>query len=332
MPTPSTFPSNSYQQGWTKYAFDQRTFGELIADTLDEINKPDLQQPAIRALRDAILYWREKPLFFSERDNRSLSSQGWIAGFFWSMGATIRRTVSGVDYAFVACTQGNSGTVEPVWPATTLTPPSYGTLITNALAGTVQDGDICWANAGLWSGNSASGSLTGSGYDQYGVSTYWTQLSMVPNVNQYNVPLDYRSHTNLQAVVSGISYDIDWIPYETYSAYDVVRPPVLSNYPTAWTTAQQQLYLWPYPNQFAPLFLIYTGSDIPPTQPSEINTWTTVGSRLVRCWAKKILNAEVLRDTEAAALDEQAAKEEFDKLQLSGILKTQTGGIPPSGW
>src|SRR5258708_14748447 len=231
MATPSTFASSSEQQGWAKTAFDQRTFSDLIADILDELSRPDLQQPALRAAQDAVRYWRKKPFFFSERDNRSSTSLVWQAGWFWSIGATIKRTVLGTDYAFVACTQGYSGTVEPVWAAVIAVPPSYGTLITGATIGCIQDNQVVWANVGVWSGVTASSVQAGVGYDQYGLSTYYTQLSMVPNTNQYNVPLDFIAPRSLQVTISGITYPVPYFPYEVYESLNIIRPPVLTNFP-----------------------------------------------------------------------------------------------------
>lgn len=331
MATPSTFAPTSYQQGWTKYAFDQRTFGDLVSAVIDELDKPNLQQPAILAAQDAVRFWRRKPLFYTERDNRSMSTFGWVAGMFWSMGATIKRTVGLVDYAFVACTEGFSGMVEPTWPATILTPPQWGILIDNTLLGAVQDNQVVWANAGLWSGATQSSVQTG-GYDQYGRSRYWTQLSMVPNLNQYRLPLDFVSPVSIRVTVNGIRYPIEWFPYERYSILDIVQPPPLGNYPSQYTYTEQDLLIWQYPNQFSPMLLIYKGPDQPPEKPTDINMWTTVGARLIKLYAKGILNKEVIRDAEAAVADMSAADEEFSALELEGIGKTITSGIPPEEW
>jgi len=155
---------------------------------------------------------------------------------------------------------------------------------------------------------------------------------MVPNVNQYNVPLDFIAPNALRVTISGITYPVPFFPYETYASLDIIQPPPRTNFPGNWTYAEQRIFLWPWPNQFAPIFLLYTGSDLPPTRPTDISTWTTIAARLIRCYARGLLNRDVIRDLDASMGDMKSADDEYQALLLQQIMQSQTTGIPPEEW
>lgn len=329
MANPSTFALTTEQQGWSSTSVDARTWAQLQLELLDDLNRPDLTAVVTRYLRDAVLHWRRKPFFFSTRDNTVSTGLSWQAAWTWTIGATIRVTIAAVDYAFVACTEGVSGNSQPSWPTTILTPPAIGVLIDSTFPGSIQDGGVVWANAGLWVGSGQ----TGAGFDQAGESNWWTQLSTVPNLNHYRPPLDYVAPISAGVLVSGIRQPLNG-PHsiEYIEAQDMIRPALATNYPIDWAYYKQQIYLWPYPNGFFPIYLSYRGAPPVPVNGTDVSYWTTEAADLIKSWASGMINKRVIRDEQAAREDFDAAKEALLALRSQGIAQQFSSGVPADHW
>lgn len=298
---------------------DSRTFGTQIERLLEDLNRPDFQNFAEDYLKDAIRYFSRQAFFFNDLDNSSVS--GWAANTNYTQGGTIRETISGTDYVIVALNAGKSGGSKPTFPATIfevpdsgIPPPASGT------SGTVDDnggasGDgIIWATVATWQDN------------------FWTQLSTVYRVNQYTPPLDYIAPRLIEIVAASLRYRLVKISFEQLRGYDVIRPAPITTYPTWWSWFAEKIHLWPYPNSFYPLWLNYRTAPPVPRLPTDSNFWTTKAEKLIRSYARGLINEEILRDQEAAALDFRDAKRELTNLRAHNIEQESPGGITPDIW
>lgn len=306
---------------------DSRNFGTQIQRLMDDLNRPDFQNIATEYLQDAMRYFQRRPWFFSETDNSLVPS--WVASTNYPQGSTIQESVAGTTYAFVALNSGLSGTVQPTWPATIFTVPANSPPVfpppASGTAGTVDDNGgaptgVIWANV-------ATFQPQGSGV--------FTQLSTVYNVNQYKPPIDYVSPYSIECVWSGnIRKELRKVSFQELRDYDVIRPSPPYSYPTMWAYFQQQIYLWPYPNGFYALTLLYRMAPTLVQGTNDSNFWTTIAERLIRKYAQSSIEREVLKDAQAAEVSMSAATEELSALRSQGI-QTQnaaSAGIQASEW
>lgn len=303
---------------------DQRTFGELIQRVVDETKRPDLLGEIPGYIRDAIRYYSRQPFFFNQVDNTAVTT--WAASLYIPRGYTIRDTASdGNYYIFVALTPGNNDSSKPTFTPTLFTPSgTAGIVFVAGQDGTTVDNEVTWATVEAWPATNAD------------VSTRWAQLSTVPAVNQYVGPIDYVAPRVIEITAAGNRYELNKIGYPKLRSYDVVRPAPMTTYPTEWAWFQKQIYVWPYSNGFYPLTLSYYSAPFPPMDNSDSNFWTTTAEAMIRNYAKARIQAERIRDPDAALTDMKVAQDEFKSLKLQEVIQESTGAIPPSnewgGW
>ncbi len=332
MAEPSTFPLRSIQQDWDTAppAFDVRTLGMMLARVLDELNRPDLQSQAISYIQDAVRRWRRRSFFFNDRDNMRVGR--WHELQYYTMGATIRTAAltDGRRYAMVCVVPGNgSATTEPTWTTDIYQTSTMvnGRIVTGTL-GTFQDNEVLWANAGLFSGPMGSADFAQDG----DLSSFWTQLSTVPGVNQYTPPLDFISLNRFEVTSQNFRIQLAPRSYQWIRDQDVLRPGPPTIFPTDYAYYEQQFYLWAYPNSFYPLTLSYRGAAPVPVNLTDSNYWTTEAEALIRTFAKGKIELEVIHDQEAAQACFSSAKDEFLELMRHGNAQHETSGVPPEPW
>jgi hypothetical protein len=295
---------------------DTRTFGAQQARLLDDLNRPDLAGLIIDYLQDAMRYFQRKAFFFSEIDNRKVPV--WQAGTMFPLGSTIQQMVSGITYAFVAMSEGiqQSGATPPTWNNHIfydLPGSSYYQQPLPTDYGITSDGGVLWANIGPF---------------QRG---YHTQLSTVPNMNQYIPPVDWVAPYMVQITTANLRLILEKIPFIELSSYDVVQPSPIAAYPRFWSYWQSQIYLWVYPAGFYPITLNYnTGPNIL-FNATDTNYWTTTAERLIRKYAQASISREILYDSDAAQLAMSAASEELSHLKAQAAAQ-QGYRIPGWDW
>lgn len=303
-------------QSYLPQQADNRTFGVQQTRLLDDLNRPDLSNIVIDYLQDAMRFFQRMAFFFSEVDNTQVPT--WQAGTMYPLGSTIYRVVNGIPYAFVAMSIGveQSGATEPTWTdeqylnwegSNFYAPPLPGT------PGTVEDNDVIWANIGPY---------------QPG---YHTQLSTVPQVNQYIPPIDWVAPHLVQLTTANQRLILEKIPFIDLSSMDVIRPGPVAAYPRWWAFWQQQIYLWVYPSGFFPFTLNYTTGPNIVINSTDSNYWTTTAERLIRKAAQAAISREVLYDGEAAQLAEAAVVEELSRLKAQAVAQ-QGYRIPGWDW
>lgn len=319
-------------EAYTTNFLDTRAFGDLISALVDDLNRPDLEAQATRYAQDAIRYFSRQAFFFNEVDNTFVP--GWTASAVYPLGSTIQIAISGTTYAFVATNTGNSGTVQPTFPATVFTPPpgafppppsgTPGTVDDGAAIGNPPGpdprnlGGVRWANVGPFN------------------PQIYTNLCTVYGQNQYIPPLDYAIPRLVEVTWAlNVRQPLVKMSYPELRRYDVIRPTPPTTYPVYWAWFQQQIYLWPWPVGFYPITLSYRTAPPVPTSPLTSNFWTTTAERLVRKRAQGIMERELLHDEDAAEMSLAAAQEELSSLRSQTIRFDQAGGdsgIPPSDW
>jgi hypothetical protein len=297
---------------------DTRTFGVMQTRLLDDLNRPDLANIVIDYLQDAMRYYQRMAFFFSEIDNTQVPT--WQAGAMYPLGSTIYRVVGTTPYpyAFVAMSTGvqQSGDTEPDWTdeqflnwggSEFYQPPLPDT------PGITEDNDVLWANIGPY---------------QPG---YHTQLTTVPNVNQYIPPIDYTMPYMVQITTANLRLILEQLPFVELSSYDVIRPAPIAAYPRFWAWWQQLIYLWVYPLGFFPITLNYNTGPNLVVNSSDSNYWTTTAERLIRKSAQAAISREILYDQAAAQLAMSAVSEELSRLKSQAVA--QLGyRIPAWGW
>lgn len=300
---------------------DSRTFGDLIQRVLLDLHRPDLLQLAPDYIRDAIRYYSRMPFFFNQIDNTNIG--GWQASLYYPQGTTIIETASDLNqYIFVALTAGTNGSTIPVFTPTIFQPNGVpGINFAPGDPGVTQDGTIYWATVQQWT-PSTDGAT----------NFFWTQLSTVPTFNQYVGPLDYVAPYRVEITIPNLRFSLTKQSYDDLRNWDVIRPSPTTAYPTDWAWFQNQIYIWPYPVSFYPLTLSYYTAPPVPVNMTDSNFWTTTAESLIRAYTRARINAEVLRDVEAAQADQAVAKLEFDALKLEEVAQNQTGNIPPDYW
>src|SRR6185437_1692246 len=78
---------------WPISQTDTRTFAQMQARLLDDLNKPDLISLAPQYIQDAIRFFQRKPFFFTETDNSNCPP--WAPSNVVTQGATIQMPVAG---------------------------------------------------------------------------------------------------------------------------------------------------------------------------------------------------------------------------------------------
>jgi hypothetical protein len=297
---------------------DTRTFGEQAARLLRDLNRPRLAGFVEQYLQDAMRYFSSYPFFFTEVDNTD--EKTWAASTNYPLGSTIRFTSGGDTYVAVALNSGKSGTTQPAFTTTIFQVPSSGFAPPpSGTAGTTDDNEVRWATVE---------NITQANRE----AQYWTQLSTVYRENVYTPPIDYASPVLVEVTFSSIRYKLDQVTYERLRELDALRPAPATTFPTLWAWYQQKIYLWPYPTQILPLTISYRTAPPIAREATDSNFWTTKAEALIRAYARWRINTEILRDPEAAALDERAWKEELRRLQAQAVIQNQSGGISPTEW
>lgn len=303
-------------QSYLPYRADTRTFAAMQARLIDDLNRPDLASVAVDYLQDAMRYFQRMAFFFSETDNTQVPP--WAASTMYPIGSTIYQRVGDDVFAFVAMSENvqESGTVTPPFtdeiynqgPGSAFyQPPSP------LDEGITVDNDVLWANIGFY---------------QPG---YHTQLTTIPNLNQYIPPIDYVSPYMIQMTTANLRLILEKIPFIELSSYDVIRPAPIAAYPRFWAYWQQQIYFWVYPAGFYPVTLNYNTGPNLVHNASDSNYWTTVGERLIRKYAQAAISREILYDQGAAQLSMSAASEELSHLKAQAVGQ-QGYRIPGWDW
>jgi len=307
-------------EAFATYERDQRTFGAQQARLLDDLNRPDLEANVVTYLQDAMRYFQRKPFFFSETDNTSVPH--WRPRTMYPQGACIQQVAdeNRLNYVYCALSSGiqQSGVVPPErWPSTIFTtPPGSGVFPpppVNFELGVLRDGDVIWANIGLFQ------------------PMLFTNLSTVYNVNQVIPPIDWIAPYQIQITTANLRLLLEKISFDQLSQYDVVRPAPISAYPRMWAFWQGQIYLWVYPNGFYPITLNYYTGPAVATEANESNFWTTQGERLIRKYAQAAISREVLYDQDAAQQAMAAVGEELSQLKAQ-VVSQQGYAIPAGDW
>lgn len=315
-------------QQWPNSQVDTRNFGQQIQRTLDDLNRPTLQNIVVAYLQDAMRFWQRKPFFYTDIDNTTPLL--WTASVNTVTGTTIQYTSTtfnpGVVYNFVCGNLGKTGTVQPnfesvlntifVTPAGTgfppaLPPPPAGT------GGTVVDGTVIWLNNGPTIGGFAAN----------------TQLTTLYNVNQYDPPIDLISFTRVEVTwAATIRQEMQPLSYDELRNLDVIRPTPPTTYPTNYCYYQQNLYLWPYPVSLYPITLSYRSAPPLAVLPTDSNIWTTQAEAMVRHYAESRVQAVVIGDQAMADMTLQRAMDEYYDLQQETSQVDVRAPIPPSEW
>ena len=309
-------------QQWAASAVDNRNFGLQQQRTLDDLNRPNLQNIVTQYLQDAMRYWQRRPFFFTDTDNTAALS--WTASVIVTQGTTIQATPIGGSLSnFVAANAGTTGLVQPVWPATQFTvpsttgnppplpPPTIGT------AGTVNDNGIIWLNNGPVIGG-------------FGANT---QLTTLYNVNEYTPPIDLIAWTRIEVTWSNTNrMPMEFISYKDLRDLDVIRPTPPTTYPTHAAYYQNLLYLWPYPVALYPITISYRSAPVIATQATDVNIWTTQAEALIRYTAEARINETVIGDSAAAQFCYDLANKEFLQLQQQGSQRDVATGVEPDIW
>ena len=306
-------------QGWSPLAPDQRTYADLLARILDDINRPDLANIAQSYSQDAIRYYQRKPFFFNDTDNTQVP--GWQANTFYTQGATL--SVQAIDMSQIAVVNliaGLSGNVQPAFDPTIYVPPTNLTSppVFTPGPGTSPDNQALWATVAPF---------------QVGI---YAQLSTVPFQNQYVPPLDYIAPRRVEVTWAGnLRIGMTYISYDELRNYDVIRPTPPASYPEYWTFYQQQLYFWPYPTTFQAITLSYRTAPPLPINATDSNFWTTSAEGLIRYWADARIAEGIIGDQDAAGRFYDLAKQELAALVGQRIQQDTAGegdGIPASPW
>ena len=316
-------------QQWPATAVDSRTFGAQQARTLDDLNRPNLQNIVTEYLQDSMRFWQRRPFFFTDTDNTA--PLAWQASVETTIGTTIQFTTGGVTYAFVAGNAGLTGLTIPDFasivgtvftpPATTgspppLPPPQSGT------AGTIDDNGgaptgVIWLNNGQIIGGFGANS----------------QLTTLYNVNQYQMPIDLVAFTRVEVTwASNVRMEMQPLSYRDLRDLDVIRPTPPTSYPTYYCWYQQQLYLWPYPVGLYPITLSYRSMPTIAANAGDTNIWTTQAEAMIRHYAEARISEAVIGDSAAAQFYYDLANKEFLVLQQQGSQQDVRAGITPSDW
>jgi hypothetical protein len=311
-------------QQWPQTQVDQRTFGQLLQRTLDDLNRPQLQGIATSYLQDSMRFWQRKPFFFTEADNSD--PLVWTASVFATRGCTIQYTsVAGPVYRFVASNMGTTGTTAPNFesalstsfvPPGSVTPPPIPPPPVGS-PGTVQDNQIIWLNDGQIIG----------GYHAN------PQLSTVYNTNEYDLPIDLVAFTRVECTWAH-STRVELAPYSYRELrdMDMIRPTPPTTYPTCYAYYKSKLYVWPYPVAQYPLTFSYRSAPVIAQNAQDTNIWTTQAEAMVRHYAEGRINEAVIGDQQMAQLCFDLANQEFLDLQQQTSQRDVRAGIPPSDW
>ena len=118
---------------------------------------------------------------------------------------------------------------------------------------------------------------------------------------------------------------------------ELISTVVTQGYPFSWAWMGQGILLYPIPNNVYPVSLTGAIKIAPPTDPSDAtNPWITEAFELVRCYAKGLLYAHVIRDPASAALmlggdgDGGLAGMARAKLERETSSKWATGRVRPT--
>jgi len=304
-------------QSYLPQQADTRTFGGMCTRLLNDLNRPDLGDVVQDYLLDAIRYFQRQAFFFSECDNTEVPP--WQAGTKYPFGSCVQ-VVNGDGYTDVMCAVSpgirQSGPTPPFWPLDLYQPLPGSVYYEPPLLdepGVVADGGVVWGNIGEY---------------QPG---FHTQLSTVPNANQYTPPVDYVAPYQVQLTTANLRLRLEHISFIELSDYDVIRPAPIAAYPRFWAYWQQQIYFWVYPSGFFPVTLNYFCGPHLVQKATDSNYWTTQGERLIRKYAQAAISREVLYDQEAAQLAMAAASEELGHLKAQAVGQ-QGYKIPAWDW
>lgn len=317
-------------QQWPQSQVDNRTFGQLISRTLDDLNRPQLQGIVTSYLQDSMRFWQRKPFFFTDSDNGAPLT--WQPGQIATRGTTIQFTAAtGLVYNFVAANHGTTGATAPNFasiinlPFTPpvslghpppLPPPPLGT------AGTIDDNGgpptgIRWLNNGLIIGGFRAN----------------PQLSTLYHVNEYELPIDLVAFTRVECTwARTIRIELAPYSYAELRGLDMIRPTPPTTYPTLYAYYMSKLYVWPYPVGLYPITLSYRSAPPIAQLSDDVNIWTTQGEAMVRHYAEARINEAVTGDQQMAQLCFDLANQEFLDLQQQTSQRDVRAGIPPSIW